>query len=450
MTDRKKVYDAVIVGLGKTGLSCARYLQGKGKRFAITDNRDLPPQLAQFQSEFADITLSKGRFDQQMLLQTEQILLSPGVSSQLPEIQAAVKAGIPLCNDVEIFCQNVQAPIVAVTGSNGKSTVVTLFKQMAEASGRHVQLGGNIGTPVLDLLEQEQADLYVLELSSFQLELTSSLNAAAAVVLNVSEDHMDRYSDLADYAETKAGIYAGDGVMVINRDDPCVVSMQQQDRNTFFFTGAKPATDQYGLESIEDRLYLMKGDEPLIDTNEIKIRGEHNYLNVLAALALGEAIGLPLQGMLRAIKSFSGLPHRCEFIGSLNTVDWYNDSKGTNVGASCRAIESLAGKNNLVLIAGGMGKGADFSPMKSSMMNRVKLLVTLGVDGAQIAKQVQGVIETRAADTLEMAVQIAYQTAQPGDVVLLSPACASQDMFADYADRGQCFVDAARAIGVKA
>ncbi len=449
MTANRPDMRTVIVGLGKTGLSCARYLKRQGQPFAITDSRDLPPQLGEFKTEFPGMPLATGDFDEKMILNAGQILLSPGVSLREPVIQDALTRGIAVLGDVELFCREARAPVVAVTGSNGKSTVVSLLEQLAASAGVNALAGGNIGTPVLDLLAQPVPDLYVLELSSFQLELTRSLNAAAAVVLNVTEDHMDRYTGMEEYAGAKAAIYNGDGTMVINLDDTSVSAMQRPGRRLVCFTGATPGADQFGLVELHGSTWLAYGDRPLLDTATLKLHGRHNYLNALAALALGQAVSLPMPAMLEGLQMFRGLPHRCEFVRNLDGCDWYNDSKGTNVGASCAAILSLAGDNNLVLIAGGDGKGADFSPLLEAVRQRARLVITIGRDGPRIGRLLQDTVEVLAADGMHAAVAIAWQHARPGDIVLLSPACASLDMYRDYTERGQDFVNAVMALGEK-
>ncbi len=442
MTKPVSKYDAVVVGLGLTGLSYARYLHKQGKHFAVTDSRDLPPELARFKREFAHVDLTLGSFDPHLMLNTQQLLLSPGVSDKHETIVKAKAAGVQVCGDIELFCQQVSAPIIAVTGSNGKSTVVSLVQAMALQAGINSRLGGNIGTPVLQLLDEPESDLYVLELSSFQLELTNSLNAVAAVVLNVSEDHMDRYATLADYAKTKARIYQGSGVTVLNKDDVNVASMRQAGRNVVAFTENVPADNEFGIKSENGATWLMHADKKLVDVAQLRLKGKHNYLNILAAFALCEAASIPLSACIQAAREFHGLPHRCEFVAETNQVAWYNDSKGTNVGASCAAIESLAQGKNIILIAGGEGKGADFSPLKTTAKNHVKFLVTIGKDGPLLAETLAEVVEHAAAPSMPEAVRLAHARAGAGDIVLLSPACASLDMFKDYTDRGRCFIDA--------
>ncbi|MCG8324402.1 MAG: UDP-N-acetylmuramoyl-L-alanine--D-glutamate ligase [Thiotrichales bacterium] len=438
----------VVVGLGKTGLSCARYLQRQGHDFAVTDNRDLPSELTAFKQEFPGTELVTGRFDEQLILNAGRILLSPGVAVTEPVIVKALDKGIPVLGDVEIFCREVRAPIIAVTGSNGKSTVASLVAAMAGQSGVQAQLGGNIGTPVLELLDAPAAELYVLELSSFQLELTRSLNAQAAAVLNVSEDHMDRYRTIEEYLQAKAGIYAGDGCMVINLDDPRVLALQDTDRKHIAFSCDAPAAGQFGLLHDDGKPWIAHGDTRLLACDSLRIHGQHNYQNAMAALALGTAAGLPMASMIQALQSFSGLPHRCEWIGRLDDVDWVNDSKATNVGASCAAIRSLAGDNNLILIAGGDSKGADLTPLQSAVQDRVKHVITLGRDGPAIQQLLQKLTTVTAVDSMQEAVARARAQASAGDLVLLSPACASLDMFRDYMDRGQQFTRAAQALGV--
>jgi UDP-N-acetylmuramoylalanine--D-glutamate ligase len=447
MNDSSTAFDTVVIGLGQTGLSCARHLQRLGLRFAVTDNRDLPPQLAQFRKEFPDVTLATGSFDEGLLENAREILLSPGISLQEPAIARALARGTPVLGDVELFCRTAAAPIIAVTGSNGKSTVVSLVHAMALKAGLASQLGGNIGTPVLDLLAADQADLYVLELSSFQLELTRSMNARAAVVLNISADHMDRYDSLASYTQAKAAVYNGTGVMVINLDDPLVNAMREPQRSWIGFSNSAPGGDNFGLQTVRGVTWLMHGQRRLIQAADLRLRGQHNHLNALAALALGQAAGLPMPVMLDALRAFEGLPHRCQRVRVLGGVDWINDSKGTNVGASCAAIESLAGENNLILIAGGEGKGADFSPLIAAMQDRVRVVITLGRDGPAIAGLLPPGMPHQPVTTMEEAVQHAAEHARPGDTVLLSPACASLDMFTDYAERGRCFAAAVHALG---
>ncbi len=454
----------VIVGLGKTGLSCARYLAARAVPLAVTDSRAHPPGLACLQQELPQVALFMQGFDAQILARAEQIVVSPGVSLKEPIIAAAVARGIPVLGDIELFARHARAPVIAVTGSNGKSTVTTLVGLMAGRAGLDVQVGGNLGTPALDLLvapgilppatlghpwpaQDSEPDLYVLELSSFQLETTYSLNADAAVVLNVTPDHMDRYADLDEYARAKARVYNGDGIMVINADDPLVSSMAYPERRVIRFGLAAPAHDDFGLRSRGGEIWLAHGEHYLMPVHELRIKGSHNVANALAALALGTALHLPLDAMLNALREFPGLPHRSQWVAEQNGVAWYNDSKGTNVGATLAALQGLAtapGNCNgkVVLIAGGDGKGADFSPLRQTAAEHARAAVLIGRDAPLIESALQGVVPVVHARDMRTAVQAAHELAQPGDQVLLSPACASFDMYSGYEERGQIFVAA--------
>jgi UDP-N-acetylmuramoylalanine--D-glutamate ligase len=314
---------------------------------------------------------------------------------------------------------------------------------MARASGLKAGVGGNLGTPALDLLSADKVDVYVLELSSFQLETVSSLNAAAAVVLNISEDHMDRYSRMRDYTEAKARIYAGDGAMVINLDDPAVVNMRRRGRVTRCFTLNEPQGEDFGVRNYGAGRWLVRGQSQLMPAADIRMAGEHNVANALASLALGDLLKFSTGPMLHVLRTFPGLPHRCQWTGEINGVRWYNDSKGTNVGASCAAIKGLAVNKNVVLIAGGGdGKGADFSTFANIASRYLRAAVVIGRDGPLIKKIIKDIIPVCDAADMEEAVRKSASLAQRGDVVLLSPACASFDMFEDYRARGAAFTAA--------
>jgi len=440
----KPRYDALIVGLGKTGFSCARFLARLGGSFAVLDSRPSPPELDRFREEYPDVRLSLGKFDVELLASSPLLVLSPGISSSEPAIQQAVMNGAEVVGDIELFSRYAKAPVIAVTGSNGKSTVATLVSRMVEAAALRAALGGNIGTPALALLAAEDPDFYVLELSSFQLETVSSLNAAAAAVLNISADHMDRYESLGQYAAVKERIYRGDGWMVINRDDPSVSRMMRTDRNIVCYSLSVPAADEFGLRQERGQEWLCLGERILLPSADLRIKGRHNLSNALAALALGHSAGLPIDAMLTALKEFSGLPHRCERVATSNGVEWINDSKGTNPGATCAAIEGLAGNNDLILIAGGDGKGADFAPLAGSVPGRVRAAVLIGRDAARLAAILESCIAVHYATSMDAAVSTAAKLARDGDKVLLSPACASFDMFRDYQDRGEQFIHAIR------
>jgi UDP-N-acetylmuramoylalanine--D-glutamate ligase len=364
------------------------------------------------------------------------------VAPQEPAIVAAQQAGVELLGDIELFARHADAPVVAITGSNGKSTVTTLVGEMAQAAGRVVRVGGNLGTPALALLSAEAPDLYVLELSSFQLELTFSLNAAAAVVLNISEDHLDRHGSLAHYAAIKATIYRGDGTVILNRDDAQVMAMSLPGRATVSFgLDAAPTANDFGLLQRDGQHYLVRGDVALLNVAEMRMAGRHNWANALAALALGEAVGLEMAAMLRVLRDFPGLSHRCQWVAEQQGVNFYEDSKGTNVGATLAALEGMPGER-VVLIAGGQGKGQAFAPLRPAVAARARAVVLLGEDAALIGQALAGAAPLLLATDMADAVAKARTLAQPGDAVLLSPACASFDMFRNYLHRGEAFVAA--------
>ncbi len=442
----------VIAGLGKTGLSCARYLHSLGEKFAVADSRLSPPGLAEFRAEFPATTLELGGFPEAMFMEAAELIVSPGISLQTPAIKAAMDAGVRVCGDIDLFSRVANKPIVAVTGSNGKSTVVTLVGEMAKAAGIKVGVGGNLdgagAAPALDLLRNGGSDLYVLELSSFQLETTHNLCAEVAVILNLSEDHLDRYTTMQDYLVAKQRIFLGCRQIVANRDDLASALPPTNSAIVHSYGLDVPVVGNWGIVRADGQDFLACGSERLLAVKELKIAGKHNVSNALAALALGEAIGLPRQSMLATLRSFPGLPHRCQWVRNLRGVDFYNDSKGTNVGASLVAIESLgelaAGK--LVLIAGGVDKEADFSGMASHVARFVKLLVLIGRDAGNIAAALKGATEMVFATTLQEAVAISARRATAGDAVLLSPACASFDMFSDFTHRGRVFIEAVEAL----
>ncbi|MBF8268343.1 MAG: UDP-N-acetylmuramoylalanine/D-glutamate ligase [Gammaproteobacteria bacterium] len=442
MTNVEKKFDLVILGLGKTGISCARFFSGRNMALALMDSRMQPPGLEMAKNSFPEIPVYLGQFDQNVLLSARELIVSPGIPISDPAISLATSAGVAVAGDIEIFCRHATSPIVAVTGSNGKSTVASLIHKMIEASGRSAKLGGNIGTPALDLLQGPEPEFYVLELSSFQLETTSSLDAAAAVVLNISEDHMDRYANLQEYAIAKFRIYDGSGTLVINLDDKMVGTYFRKNRKSICFTAMEPDKNTYGVRKLAGQEVIAWGDDVICPVKDIPIQGRHNIANTLAALSLGTAIGLPMPGMLAGLRDFVGLPHRCQWLQRINGVDWYNDSKGTNVGASCAAIEGLAGDNNLILIAGGDGKGADFAPLASAVVGRVRAAILIGRDAQRLAAVLGKVTAVYFALDMDAAVRLAHEQSRPQDIVLLSPACASLDMFSDYQHRGAVFAQA--------
>lgn len=438
----------VVVGLGKTGLSCVRYLRKAGYQVAVNDTRDNPPNLAELHAEFPEVNISLGKLDESLLLSAREIVCSPGISINEPELLSArLNAGINIIGDIELFCRATDKPIVAITGSNAKSTVTTLVGLMAENAGIKVGVGGNLGTPVLELLAQE-ADLWVLELSSFQLETTHSLRAAAATVLNISEDHMDRYSGMPDYHKAKHRIYRNCHFYLTNRQDLLTVPLLPDAVPNNSFGLDRPDLRSYGVIREDGISYLAKGQHKLMAASEMGIFGEHNIANALAALALGEAVNIPLTAMLQTLREFTGLPHRCQLVGKFGGVAWYNDSKGTNVGATLAAINGLGAaiSGKVILIAGGVGKGQDFAPLSPALAAYGKALILIGEDGPKIDHAVSAPVNKHYAPTLMAAVQQAQALAATGDAVLLSPACASFDMFKHYEDRGEQFVAAVNAL----
>jgi len=433
----------LVVGLGLTGLSVVRHLHKLGESIVVVDSRDIPPALNEFKQAFNDVPLQTGKFDSKLFINAQRIVVSPGVPLSDPVLQQARDNGVEITGDIDLFAHEVDAPVVAITGSNGKSTVTSLLTLMANKAGMSAVAGGNIGLPVLDLLN-ESKQLYVLELSSFQLETLHRLPMAAAVVLNVSPDHMDRYADVNAYAMSKQVIYENASHAVINRDDDYVRKMLNHQQNAIGFTLKKPTAGDFGLCEKDGKQYLCVGDEMLLSTADLKIRGQHNYANALAALALGSSIGLPMQAMLDAVKEFPGLEHRTQWVAKINDVNWFNDSKGTNVGATLAAIDGLPGKH--VLIAGGQGKGADFLPLRNIAEQRLRAVVLIGEDAEKIAQAIDQLVPVKTAGDMNDAVQLASGLAQPGDNVLLSPACASFDMFQGFAHRGEAFMKAVEAL----
>jgi UDP-N-acetylmuramoylalanine--D-glutamate ligase len=356
--------------------------------------------------------------------------------------------------DIELFARALgrehsgTARVAAITGSNGKSTVTLLLGEMARAAGLRLAIGGNLGQPALELLAPE-VELYVLELSSFQLETTHSLETAAAVVLNVSPDHMDRYASLDEYAATKARIYQGAATGIINRDDPRVAAMTGRAPRALGFTLGEPAPEDFGLRRRRGADWLCHGAQAQLPASELLIPGRHNLANALAALALGHALELPLEPMLESLRRFRGLPHRTQFVAERQGLRWYNDSKGTNVGATIAALDGMhsgQGNSRTVLIAGGDCKGADFSPLAPVVARTARAVILIGRDAPLLDAALQGHVRTVRAATLDEAIELAVQLGRTGDRVLLSPACASFDMFRDFEERGEAFTRAVEAI----
>lgn len=429
----------LVVGLGQTGLACARFLAARGIRVVVADSRKEPPGRDVLAAELPEVELRCGEFDAALFAGAARILLSPGVAPQHQAVVTAQENGVEVIGDIELFARHVDAPVIGITGSNGKSTVTTLLAEMARHAQMEVAVGGNIGTPALELLGRARPRYYILELSSFQLEMTSSLNCAASVVLNVSEDHLDRHGDMSHYAALKARIYRGDGIALINLDEPRVAGMVEDGREVWRYGLGSPIDEHdYGLRQHHGEDWLSRGHTLLMAVKAIRIPGRHNQSNALAALALGEVCGFPLKARLQALREFAGLAHRCQWVIERAGVNYYNDSKGTNVGATLAAMAGMPGEK-VVLIAGGQGKGQDFSPLRSVLAERARALVLIGEDARLMEVSLQDGCPIRHADSMDAAVAMAAELAQRGDSVLLSPACASFDMFRNYQDRGERF-----------
>jgi UDP-N-acetylmuramoylalanine--D-glutamate ligase len=431
----------LIVGLGATGLSVAHYLAARGESFAVFDTRHEPPGLQALRAIDSQAELHLGLLPPEVLTRAARLIVSPGVPMREPVLQQAIDAGIEVIGDIELFARTARAPVAAVSGSNGKSTVVSLLAVLARQAGCKVAPGGNLGTPALDLIANPEPDLYVLELSSFQLETTQTLCPTVACVLNVSADHMDRYTNVEAYAGAKARIYRNAQVRVINRDDPAVAAMTfaYRERITSFSLNA-PRDNHYGLRCIQGRTWLCKGRTCLIAEDELRIIGRHNTANALAALAMGAALGFRMDSMCDALRSFTGLPHRTQWTAEHNGVHWYNDSKATNVGATLAALAGMPGP--VVLIAGGDGKGADFSPLRKLVSAKARAVVLIGRDAPRIAAALANTVPLILAEDMDKAVAQSALIAKPGDQVLLSPACASLDMYRSFGERGEHFMSA--------
>lgn len=429
----------LVVGLGKTGLSCVRYLSAQGREIVVADSRDNPPGIDELRTSYPEVPVHLGPFNAEQFATFNELVVSPGIAIAEPAIAYAAQQGGRIRGDIDLFAEAADAPIIAITGSNGKTTVTTLVGEMARAAGRNVQVGGNIGTPALDLLGQG-ADLYVLELSSFQLETTEELNALAATVLNVSDDHMDRYPDKMAYFQAKQRIFRGAKNAIVNLDDALSTPMARDTLRFLCFGFHRVNPDTFSTRDDDQGTWITFGLDNLLLTSELKLMGHHNVSNVMAALALGHAADFPMAVMLDVVRNFRGLPNRCEFVRSLDDVDYINDSKGTNVGATVAAIESLVpDQGKVVLIAGGDGKGADFSPLEAPVTLHCRAVILIGQDAERIAEVIGSSVPVKRATTLAEAVTEARAAARPGDRVLLSPACASFDMFRDYNDRGDQF-----------
>jgi len=433
--------NTVVVGLGASGFSCIDYLlkQSPVETVVVVDTREAPPRLSEFKQRYPNIPVYTGKRASAIMAVAETLVLSPGISREDPAIVATVRPHVSIIGDIELFARATNAAIVAITGSNGKSTVTTLVGEMAKKAGMRVGVGGNLGTPALTLLD-ERSELYVLELSSFQLETTHSLKSTVATILNLSPDHLDRYSHVDKYYAAKHRIFQTCERIVVNRGDAYVRARVPTDRPWISFGVDNPVAGAYGI-LLGKQPWIAKGEQCILPLSALKVFGRHNIENVLAALALGDAIELPIAAMLEVLSSFTGLRHRCEWIREWNGIQWINDSKGTNVAATCAVLEGLAGhvSGKWVLIAGGVGKKADFSPLKPVISRQCRAVILIGETTEELYSLLQTSVYCLRASDMEEAVHLASQQALPGDGVLLSPACASFDMFRDFEERGDCF-----------
>ncbi len=427
-----------VIGLGKTGLSCVEFLTKKQADVRVIDTRQNPAGAEQLAK---NIPLHTGSLNLDWLLQSDIIVISPGLAVKTPEIQTALSAGVEVIGDIELFCREADKPIIAITGSNGKSTVTSLATEMAKAAGLNVGMGGNIGIPALSLLEQNH-DLYVLELSSFQLETTYSLKAVAATVLNISEDHMNRYVDLEDYRQAKLKIYHQCQTAVINAEDPLTKEDNRQSAQVQLSFGEHNA--DYWLKTDNGKQYLMAKNEVILPCDEVKLVGRHNYMNALAAIGLAQAAGIKIVGIQTALRTFTGLDHRFQLAHFADGVRWINDSKATNVGSTVAALTGLHLTGTLHLLLGGDGKNADFSELQK-LINKPHIhCYCFGQDGKQLAALSA---QSHLFDTMEQAIEYLRPQLKAGDMVLLSPACASLDQFASFEKRGEEFTRLAKLSG---
>jgi len=439
----------VIFGLGVTGQSVARWWRQQGVAFAAVDTR---AESADDPSVVADIDPNNSAFgdvDAAFVDDCTEMIVSPGVALDHPLVERARGQGCRVRGDIDLFIEAAQAPVVGITGSNGKSTVTSILGTMIAACGVKVSVGGNLGRPALDLLA-DKPELYVLELSSFQLERSETLGLALATVLNISADHLDRYASLTDYHRAKHAIYKQVGHVVANRDDPLTIPLVPEETPVTWWRSGEPDLNEFGLVERDGATWLCRGPEGLVCSEELQLAGRHNHLNVLAALALGSALKMPLEGLIEGAKHYRGLPHRCQLISQVNGVRFIDDSKGTNIGATAAALEGLAGAGQIWLIIGGQGKGQDFSLLKPVLARINVRLLVMGEATEQIRADLGQDTPIDVISSLEDAVNLSAASAQPGDIVLLSPACASFDMFASYVERGERFQAAVAALEVAA
>ncbi len=452
----------LVLGLGESGLAMALWLARVGARLTVADSRAHPPGLAELAQGAPAAKRAFGPFDASLLAGVDILALSPGLSPEEEVVREARRRGIPVTGEIEIFAQALRSlgwrercKVIAITGTNGKTTTTSLVGAMGRAAGRVTEVAGNISPAALKALMDcvdagRVPELWVLELSSFQLETLDSLAPEAATVLNVTDDHLDRHGDLLGYGAAKARIFQGTGVQILNREDARVMAMAVSDRQVVTFGLNRPEDDSdFGLVHTDGKDWLAQGSELLLATSDMALAGRHNAANALAGMALCRAVGLPLAPLLEALRAFRGLPHRVEWVADLGGVSYYDDSKGTNVGATVAALTGLGKK--VVLIAGGDGKGQDFSPLKDAAADHARAVVLIGRDAPLIEAALAGSgVSVQRAPDMPAAVRAARDLAQAGDAVLLSPACASWDMFNNYAHRAEVFIAAVKDLGGEA
>ncbi|MEE4658924.1 MAG: UDP-N-acetylmuramoyl-L-alanine--D-glutamate ligase [Halieaceae bacterium] len=435
-----------VVGLGETGLSCVRHFVERGIPVSVVDSREDPPGLSALKAFAPAVPVELGALDAEALASAGRLVVSPGIPLTEPAVAAAMAAGVPVCGDIDIFCETVSAPVVGITGSNGKSTVTALLGQMLVDAGRRVAVGGNLGTPALSLLD-DAVELYVLELSSFQLERAGQLGLALATVLNMSPDHMDRHGNMQAYHTAKHRIFLDCEAVVFNRDDPLSRPLQSYSVPHWSFGLGTPDRNGYGLREHQGVPWIFREFAPLMPAADVAMLGGHNLANALAGLALGELLAIPQDSMLATLRTFTGLPHRCQPVGEWQGVRFINDSKATNPGATLAALEGLGGDTQLVIILGGQGKGADFSDLCRAVAQSCRAAVLVGEAARQFDASLPPALTRVFAGSMEEAVAAAADLAQPGDTVLLSPACASFDMFRGFEDRGARFAESVARLG---
>jgi len=439
-----------VVGLGASGLSVARFLHRRGEPFVVLDTRSEPPGLDALRAEMPEVSVFTGELPQGVLDGASELVVSPGLAPDLAPLARATAEGVALCGDIDLFCEAATAPVVGITGTNAKSTVTELVGAMARAAGRRTGVGGNLGTPALDLLD-DATELYVLELSSFQLERSHSLGLAVAAVLNLTPDHLDRHGSMPRYHQAKHRIFHGCRHAVIHGDDPLTIPPLRPDLAVTSWRLREPELHGFGLRREDGEAYLAHGFDKLLPVAALPMPGRHNVANALAALALGHAAGLPRAAMIEAIRAFRGLPHRCEVVAEAGGIRWINDSKATNVSAAAAALEGLGGDGGgedkgLLLIAGGRGKGDDFKGLVKPVAAHCRAVFAIGETRDALAAALGDAVPVTRCEDLAAAVDAAAAAARPGDTVLLSPACASFDQFANYQARGDRFAALAREI----